>query len=164
MHCGQTLDMSVADILAVRLTPTEAVAKFLAQTAVPRRGMNETELAIYRTFVVAKEAISDTPSDAEQELLGRLKEGWKATERERQKMTDLERIGAELERLGSVRRSFYRRADRLWRQQRSRLKAAIYDDAECEAALSALGQVYVRIFREALEQEEETHRSQEPTD
>ena len=160
IHCGLRLDTSVADTLATRLTPTEAVERFLAQAAVRRRNMTRKQLETYRVYVVTKEAIeasvSEVPcpeQDRERELLATLQSGQQMISRALEIQRDLEQMGAFLEEFGPARRRFYRKADRLWKQQRNRLKVAIYDPAHYEAALSDLGAVYVRFFREAMEQD-----------
>ena len=156
IHCGQRLDTNVAYTLATRLTPIEAVERFLAQATVPRRNMTGKQLEIYRAFVVTKEAIEageykDPEQDRGRELLDKLWSGYKLISRELETKSELEQIGVSLENSGPARRRFYRRADRLWKQQLNSLKAAIYDSVHYEDALSDLEAVYVRAFREAME-------------
>lgn len=161
IHCRQTIDMNVAEVLAVRLTPTEAVKRFVEQAAVRRRNMTAKELEIYRVYLVTKEAIEvggsgvpDLEKPREEELLARLRAGQRAISLAERTHDEMEHLGACLEQSGPSRRRFYRRADRLWRQQRSRLKAAVHDPGHYEAALSDLGAVYIRVFRELVGQDD----------
>ena len=161
IRCRQSLDMSVADVLAVFLTPTEAVNRFVDQAAVPRRGMTGTQLDRYRTYLVTKEAIDTAENTSPhfderlaKEILASLQVGDQEISCADAREKELEQMGTVLEQSGPSRRRFYRRADRLWRKQRSRLKAAIHDPSYYEAALADLGAVYVRVFRELLEQDD----------
>lgn len=158
--CGQRLDTRVANTLATRLTPAEAAERFLAQAAVSRRHMTGKQLETYRAYVVTKEAIEDCASkapypeqDGEREILAKLQSGQRVISRAQDTQAEIERMGAYLEESGQAHRRFCRRADRLWKQQCSRLKAAIYDPKHYESALYDLGTVYVEVFREAIQQD-----------
>ena len=77
--CAQTVDPIAAELLARHLTATDAVERFRRQAEIPRRSMSRAQLAIYRTYVVAKETIEDasrtgTPVELhDRELLKRVR-------------------------------------------------------------------------------------------
>ena len=161
MRCGQSLDMSAAEVLAVLLTPTEAVNRFLDQAAVRRRNMTGRRLDRYRTYLVIEKAMDAADSTKPhfekrqaEAILASLRAGDQEISGEEATYRKLEAMGTVLEQSGQSRRRFYRRADRLWRRQRSRLKAAIHDPIYYEAALADLTTVYLRVFRELLEHED----------
>ena len=156
--CAQTVDPIAAELLARHLTATDAVERFRRQAEIPRRSMSRAQLAIYRTYVVAKETIEDasrtgTPVELhDRELLERVRTTQETISSMRKALEQLEQLSGDLERSGSRFRHFVRRADRLWRRQQSRLMATIYDAHHYEDAKTELAVLYAKAYRDALQE------------
>lgn len=160
IRCRQAVQSAVADLLAALLTPSEAVKRFVEQAAVPRQGMTGRRLETYRSYLVTKGAIDEGRGAVRhlegrqiEELLTTLEDGWRQSSKAENMGAEMERIGTCLEASGPAYRRFVRRADRLYRKQRSRLRAGIHDPHDYDAALAELGALYVSVFRDLLAQD-----------
>lgn len=142
--------------MARNLTPTDAVEGLRQQAGIPRHGMNDAQLALFRAYVVVKEAIErnaqpGTPVESsDRELLDKIRINLDALSRMAKTEEDFKQLAAQLESSGSRFRRFVRKADRLWRKQQSRLRAEIYDSGRCEKAIGELGVLYTKAYRDAL--------------
>ena len=105
--CAQTVDPLAAELLARYLTVTDAVERFRRQTEIPRRGMSREQLAIYRTYVVAKETVEDasrtgTPVELhDRELLENIRTAQETISSMRKALEQREQLSGHLEHSGS---------------------------------------------------------------
>ena len=158
--CGQSLDQTVAELMARHLTPTDAVERLRQQARIPRDRMNDAQLAVFRSYVVLKEAIErnaqpGTPTESsDRELLDKIRKIMDTVSQMAEQEDLLTQLAAQLEESGSRFRRFVRKADRLWRKQQSRLRAEIYDSGRCEKAIGELGALYTKAYRDALREAE----------
>ena len=156
--CGQIVDPIAAKLFARHLTATDVVDRFRRQAEIPRRGMSMEQLAIYRTYVVANETIEDASRSGtfvgsdDRELLERIRMTQETISSIGKDLEHLEQLSRDLEGSGSRFRKFVRRADRLWRMQRSRLRATIYDTQHYEGATRELAVLYAKAYRDALKE------------
>ena len=120
--------------------------------------MSRAQLATFRTSVVAKETIEDASRHGtlveshDRELLEKIRMTQETVSSMGKDLEQLEQLTSDLEGSGSRFRKFVRRADRLWRRQRSRLRATIYDTQHYEDATRELNVLYVKAYREALQE------------
>jgi len=159
-NCGQTLDRTTAELLARVLTPRDAVERFQRQAKIARAGMSDDQLTEYRTYLVAKDAIEDASragrpgQSSDRDILDKLRVNQKTVSRIVSTQNELEQLSSQLERAGLRFRHFVRKADRLWRKQRSVLRAELYDAGAYEEAEMELAAIYAKAYVDANRESE----------